>query len=84
MRFALKPCPFCGSEAKLIKIQWGYKDTPVTIMNRWTVKCTSCSVDIGIFTSTIYENDEGYLVVEHDGPKEAVDAWNRRAENRKE
>lgn len=84
MTYTLKACPFCGGEAKLVKKRSGYRDNPIAIMNSWTVECTSCDVDIGTFSSIIYENDEGSLVVEKSGPTNAVDAWNRRAKTDKE
>ena len=67
MTHTLKACPFCGGEGKLVKLADGYATNPVTIRNKWTVKCVSCNVDIGIFSSEIFEDDEGGLIIDKSG-----------------
>ena len=52
----LKPCPFCGGEAKLKIIPKYYGDI-------YWVKCEECNAE----TPSDFEKDE------------AIEAWNRRA-----
>lgn len=52
----LKPCPFCGGEAKIVREEYLY-----------IVRCTKCPCDMGRQWYT--------------RKKEAIKAWNRRADN---
>lgn len=80
MTYTLKAFPFCGGEAKLVKLTNSYTTYPVTIRNEWTVKCVSCNVDIGIFSSEIFEDVEGGLCIRKQGGIDAINAWNTRKE----
>ena len=64
MNDKLKPCPFCGSEAKLSdldldEVEWGHP---------YYVTCTKCLAKI---ESPVYGEKGSDIVVEN---------WNRRAE----
>ena len=64
----LKPCPFCGSEAKILKAKANASGTRFAF---W-VQCTNTELEECVcapFTRD-YETEKG-----------AVEAWNRRAEN---
>lgn len=80
MTHTLKAFPFCGGEGKLVKLTDVYTTNPVTIRNEWTVKCVSYNVDIGIFSSEIFEDVEGGLCIRKQGGIDAINAWNTRKE----
>ena len=80
MTHTLKACPFCDGEGKLVKLTDGYTTNPVTIRNEWTVRCVSCDVNIGVFSSEIFEEDEGGLCIRKRGGSDAINAWNTRKE----
>lgn len=70
MNEELKPCPFCGSEAKLIDARKLCVVTPSTNALPWSVCCANrnnCSV---LMPSTL-----AYATKE-----EAINAWNNRAQ----
>lgn len=75
----LLPCPFCGGEAKLKKIDNGYRTNPVTILNRWSVKCGNCFTETLAFESEIFQDIDGQVKVNKNGAEQARKAWNNRA-----
>lgn len=78
-RGELLPCPLCGGNAELRRTSGGYSQNPVTIMERWEVRCKNGCTAANSFCSKIYQNDVGILCIEKDGAKSARLAWNTRA-----
>lgn len=74
----LTPCPFCGSRKvklsayrKLIHIE----EVQVT----YGVGCYNCGINTCTFTSVYDLDEDKKLVCVKDGRQQAIDAWNRRA-----
>jgi hypothetical protein len=64
----LKPCPFCGGEAEIVKDKRWPRSLDHSI-DAWHVECTN-------FDCVIYQVDNNY----YRKRKEAVEMWNRRIE----
>lgn len=67
----LKPCPFCGGKANIGYGRIASHEAIVTI----TALCCNCH--IGIFKYRSKENEWNTFQTE----EEAIEAWNRRADN---
>ena len=67
----LKPCPFCGGEAKVTKDRdcWGHGEFVLKVY----VMCKSCHSQ----GKPIYDRD---VWPENQMEVEAIEAWNRRAD----
>lgn len=61
----LKPCPFCGGDAKLMEMRYGD--------GRYSVFGVFCQNDSGAV-------QHGHFIDNYATEAEAVDAWNTRAE----
>lgn len=74
----LKPCPFCGGEAKfLVKT---YREHGVSRGYNFGIYCTGCNlttprINYGI---DLRLSDYGEIEFINDERQEAVEAWNRR------
>lgn len=66
MNDELKPCPFCGGEARTFEFSWHASQFGGHMFEKpyWQVICESCKAAIGDF----------------DSKAEAIEAWNTRAE----
>ena len=70
----LKPCPFCGGEAKLTKLSVSYNaGYPIYNGIALVVKCGNCGCFSPYKRGTIHGN---FRQNEED---KAIEAWNRRA-----
>lgn len=78
MKIKLKPCPFCGGNAKLVRYSRSSEGEPSVILDSWYVKCNTCGVETRIYESKIYQADDGNIVVKSNGAEAAALAWNRR------
>lgn len=75
----LKPCPFCGGEAKyLIK-----RYSEIRTARGWDfgIHCTKCDVRTpkGNYKLEVNLSDDGQISLIEDERGEAIEAWNRRA-----
>lgn len=69
MNAELKPCPFCGGEAKIIN----YTNKEVSPhKNKTYVECSKCNSGTGVFTQKGVSIE--YI-------QEAIEAWNRRVDD---
>ena len=78
----LKPCPFCGGKANfLIKT---HMERGVTRGYTFGIYCTKCDITLPK-TNYIIEfemsSDDGELKVTTDERPQAIETWNRRADN---
>lgn len=74
----LLPCPFCGGAVNLRRTSNGYRTNPVVILDKWTVECPNKCCQIKTFESEIYQEEDGDIVIKHNGADEARIAWNTR------
>ena len=66
----LKPCPFCG--CKSIRLNaFGF--------GQWSAECLSCYVETKRYFGSVATRYKGEVMQQ--GAKEAIEAWNRRAED---
>ena len=75
----LLPCPFCGKAVNLRRVNSSYTTSPTVIMDSWTVECPNGCVRNNVYKSTIFQDDEGNVVIKNNGADEARLAWNTRA-----
>ena len=79
----IKECPFCGGSAGLVKVSTGFNHEG-TIENSYMVQCLNCRTSTRVFTSRIYQDKTGDVIIEANGAVEAVSQWNRRRGDEKE
>ena len=75
----LVPCSFCGKAVNLCRVSNRYTTNPTVIMDEWTVKCPNGCVRNKVYTSKIFQDDKGEVVIKNNGADEARLAWNTRA-----
>ena len=68
-REELKPCPFCGGKGKLHKYRT-FNQEEYGIRDKFYVECEECE-----------EGKNKDLKMSRWGKEEAIEAWNRRADN---
>ena len=61
----LKPCPFCGGEAKLFK----------DVNDFFIIGCNDGGSYLPCYCDTFYRNDD---LPKFNSKKEAIEVWNRR------
>lgn len=75
----LKPCPFCGGEAKIVPKIFSARG----ISRGWLfgVYCSNCDIALPKtdYRLEIQLDDLGGIMLLDDERQEAIEAWNRRA-----
>ena len=77
----LRKCPFCGGEAKLSKVCDNYRTNPVIILHKFQVTCANGCCITPSYTSYIFQDENGEIVVRENGAEKAIESWNRRADD---
>ena len=79
-KYTLKPCPFCGSEARLVLKSGNRGMTHINAT--YYVRCTNkdCAVETPFFDSSAGFMDDGTFQMFSDGAYDAVSLWNRRTD----
>lgn len=67
----LKPCPFCGGEATV---------TIAPILGVAFIECKHCSAMMGRYQKGGRTDHDGFWT-HFESKEEAIEAWNRRADN---
>ena len=78
MKSELKPCPFCGGEAKLREHGNGYDGNGWFIAS-YEVSCERCRIYFDFESRFILKNGQPEFL--QNGYEKVVEAWNRRADN---
>lgn len=79
MKDKLKPCPFCGGKAKIVKYS---QELPFSQeMNYFEVACTKCGIrPFHTEQVNLYDKSD-YIEIEKKLISKVVKKWNRRVEN---
>ncbi len=73
----IMPCPFCGSEAAIIKHHFGYNYRE----NSYCVRCTKCYCKSPSITATTYmwyHGKQNFVVTDEKAIHDCVAKWNTR------
>lgn len=77
----LKPCPFCGHDAKIemSNLRVYNKNVEVTVIRAdWEVRCTACFTSKSRCSEYALDNENHFHTL-IDGRSEAITRWNKRA-----
>lgn len=79
----LKPCPFCGNEARIEQTGHGTA-IPSSVRLQFAIRCRGCGASIPNADGYIainLQSKTGELNIWHDDRSQAIAAWNRRADD---
>ena len=78
----LKPCPFCGSDAKFFPDSIGTDSENKAVLLRFIIGCSECRVAPPGTDGKVEMSlkDDGNVLYVLDEREAAISAWNRRAE----
>lgn len=78
----LKPCPFCGNDAKVEQTGYG-TESPNSARLSFRVECVKCGATAPGASGYISINlsRSGGLNIWHDDRESEIKKWNRRADN---
>ena len=76
----LKPCPFCGGEAKFITVSNNCTDNGVGF--EFAIECVHCRISFPKrYRVEFVLDEEGEIKTNVDHREKALCDWNRRADN---
>lgn len=74
----LKPCPFCGGEAKFRRAT--HKGCEGCVEIKYEILCKNCGIKLpNYYEVSLRLNEKGELEMLHDDREKSIKEWNRRA-----